>query len=821
MKRLSFFLLLFLVSTFTATTYAQVSRAPIVATDLLQIRQIDDVTVSPDSRNVVYTVRSIIEKEDEEGEYEYATQLWFAGGREAPRQLTTSREGASHPAWHPDGDRLAFVRPVDGTQQIFVMSMFGGEPVQVTRAEHGASKPAWAPDGTRLLFESTIPESAMRSLYGSHPWTSENRQAGPTALRRNDANPDGDVQQVRAWLEQNRDQHSPRVITRLDFQGERGLAQDASYQHYYLVEMDSIGTWSRPRSITPIWGSFTSADWHPDGARILLGGVEYGARHPDLIRSSDIFITYVDQPRPRRLFSLEGKRVSQPLVSPDGQTIAFIAQPVLDPGFAMNSAGVFPLEDPSSSTMLTSDFDRSVSRLRWSGDNWHLYFVAPSEGGFPLYRVRAFEDLADSAAADTVGTSDSLDVELEMDDPVPAGGAPVVERLTGADTGVRSFDATASTIYYALTRFDNPYELYSSTGSFEHAQRLTRHNEAWLADKQVAEPEHRSVQHDGFEIDYWVMRPPQGDAPSPMILQIHGGPSAMWGPGEASMWHEFQFLAAQGYVVVYSNPRGSGGYGSEFLRANFQDWGAGPAGDVLAVADAAAALPFVDESRQVVTGGSYAGYLTAWIIAHDHRFRAAVAQRGVYDLAAFLGEGNAWRLVPSHFGGYPWEDDPAVPPPAYDPWRPSPALSVDVNEVAPDTLEGLLPAPSEAISDTLSGVDGALDDASGAESDVVVPDEAADPTGDVLSFRDILSRESPLNYVSRIQTPLLIIHGDQDLRTGVSQSEMLYRSLKLLDRNVEYVRYPESDHSLSRSGDPRLRLDRILRIYEFMERWVQ
>ena len=142
------------------------------------------------------------------------------------------------------------------------------------------------------------------------------------------------------------------------------------------------------------------------------------------------------------------------------------------------------------------------------------------------------------------------------------------------------------------------------------------------------------------------------------MLEIHGGPAAMWGPGEATMWHEFQVMAAKGYAIVFSNPRGSGGYGNAYRRANFQDWGDGPASDVLAALDDAMRRQrWIDPGRQVVTGGSYAGYLTAWIVSQDSRFRAAVAQRGVYDLDTFFGEGNAWRLIPSHFGGYPWEEE--------------------------------------------------------------------------------------------------------------------------------------------------------------------
>jgi dipeptidyl aminopeptidase/acylaminoacyl peptidase len=231
----------------------------------------------------------------------------------------------------------------------------------------------------------------------------------------------------------------------------------------------------------------------------------------------------------------------------------------------------------------------------------------------------------------------------------------------------------------------------------------------------------------------------------PLAVEIHGGPGAMWGPGEMTMWHEFQLLCSWGYGVVYANPRGSSGYGAALKRANFQNWGEGPAGDVLAVVDQAILEDWVDDRRLVVTGGSYGGYLTAWIVANDQRFQAAVAQRGVYDLTTFFGEGNAWRLVRWSMGGAPWEP----------------------------------------------------------------------------RIRPILQRESPFAAVARIRTPLLIMHGSEDLRTGVSQSEMLYRALKQLGRPVEYVRYPRAGHDLSRTGDPRQRMDRLNRIIEFFDRFVE
>jgi dipeptidyl aminopeptidase/acylaminoacyl peptidase len=168
-------------------------------------------------------------------------------------------------------------------------------------------------------------------------------------------------------------------------------------------------------------------------------------------------------------------------------------------------------------------------------------------------------------------------------------------------------------------------------------------------------------------------------------------------------------------------------------------------GDVLAALDdATMSNPSIDRHRLFLTGGSYAGYLTVWIIAHDHRFKAAAAQRGVYDLATFFGEGNAYRLIPEEFGGYPWE---------------------------PDT-------------------------------------------------RRLLQQQSPLTYVNQIETPLLLLHGSDDRRTGVVQGQMLFRALKELDRPVEYVRYPGAGHELTRSGAPEQRIDHMLRIIEFFERYA-
>lgn len=751
---------------------AQNGTEPILATDLFKIQQLGDVTVSPDGRHVVYTARQIVGTDS--ADHAYRTHLFHvsADNLDEVRQLTYGEGGGDNPAWHPEGDRIAFVRAADGAPQIFVMSIYGGEAYQLTDFEHGATNPQWSPDGTRLLFASTLTNKAVRDVMGgSASWPSERpaRQRGDTQGAT--ADPTGSLRQIRAWLEANAEEGSPRVFTRLDLQGEHDLEPEPEYRHFFVV--DAGQPMAEPTPVTGGYTSFGGAAWLPNGYQLVLSGAPDATQHPDRVRTSDLYLVDPDGSRLRRLLHIDGYALTNPRPSPDGKLVAFTAYALDEPGgYAQAELGVFALDGRTPPEMLTLGFDRSLTMPTWSADAWFVYFVAPSEGGFPLYRLPVYQGRparpqaardtpapADTSAADSLAAVQARVTFTRADILVRD---PEVDRLTDTDTGVRSFDLSSATVYYVLTQIENPYELYAANLELSQARRLTDHNARWLAAKKITRPEKDTVRRDTLRIDYWTMEPTfaQRGRRYPLLLQIHGGPMAMWGPGEATMWHEFQYLAAQGFGIVYANPRGSGGYGKAFKKANYQDWGDGPAGDVLAAAEDAARARWVDDDRQVVTGGSYAGYLTAWIVGHDDRFQAAVAQRGVYDLTTFLGEGNAWRLVPSHFGGYPW-------------------------------------GPQDATGDL-----------------------GADPTLSPAETREILRYNSPLSYVDQIQTPLLILHADDDLRTGVIQSEMLYRSLKILDRPVEYVRYPDAGHDLSRSGDPKQRLDRVLRIHEFLARYV-
>ncbi|WP_022835386.1 S9 family peptidase [Salisaeta longa] len=850
-------LVLILLCGSLAAARAQPQPTPVQATDLLKIRSIEAVQLSPDGRYAAYVQKRIVETPAADAPYAYRHQLYVVptSGRDAPRLLTRTAS-ATQPDWHPDGDLIAFVRPVDGTPQIFVMSTTGGAPYQLTSLPHGATRPRWSPNGQQLLFASTRPAPAVARALRQVPSFSERpgrsprdtlwappadtvlvlrdaatlaprdtlnlplrpdtsariysqtlaprldtlRAVPPDSLQsvldslrlvpdtlaikppRPPATPDGTLPQVRRWLAQRQARHNPKVITRLDFQGEHALRPDASFRHLYTVRLPNdllqeTPPRPQPRLLTPYFRSFYDAAWLPTGRQLVVSAPPATSRHPDRVRARSLYFVDVQARTVRRLLHLEHYALSAPRVTADGTQLAFVARDLRDAGYAQNELGLFALDGRSKPQLITRAFDRSLSAPKWSPAGWYLYATAPSEGGVPLYRFAPFAQDSTRAPYQPPTLAVSRD-SFVVDSTLIHDVAP--EQLVPPTQGVRAFDATDATVVYARTTPRNPYALYVNTVSFTGEELLANPN-AWIAQRQLASMRPFTVQSDSFTIDAWLMRPPGPVPPqgAPLLVEMHGGPMAMWGPGEATMWHEFQYLAGRGYAIVFANPRGSGGYGRAFKAANFQNWGPGPMQDVLAAVDAVVDSAGIDASRQVLTGGSYAGYLTAWMVSQTDRFDAAVAQRGVYDLSTFFGEGNAWRLVPWHFGGYPWN--------------------------------GAVPAPAGRTDSTFTAT---ADSAYRAVIEHPPVDSLRSPP------RAALLRNSPQTYAPSIHTPLLIMHADDDLRTGVVQSEMLYKSLKVLGRPVEYVRYPNAGHDLSRTGAPAQRIDRLLRIYEFLARYA-
>ncbi|MDZ7934190.1 MAG: S9 family peptidase [Emticicia sp.] len=693
--------------------FAQVGKEKVLVTDLTRIKQIGSINIAPDGKKAIYSLRTSEVSEENKLEYDYRTHL-FLTDFQTVKQITRGTESVGSAAWSPDSKQIAFARNVKGKSQIFIMPLDGGEAFQLTDSKYGASNPNWSKDGSKISFSvglsltELLKDSVLNPSKGVPAWSLEKPGFAKNEFLKPakgvKPNPDGTIEEIRAYLEKDVEDKKAKVINRLTFQGEATTQPELNFSHIYTIEAKE-GAKATP--LTTGFISYGGGAWLRDGKIAVVTSLD-SMQHPDRERDNAVFLINPDGSNKKMLLGQKGMSFSGMSWSQDGQNMAYVKSN----SDGVNIGNLYLAKADGTNAQLIK-FDRSVGGLRWSRDAKYLYFTAQSNGGQPLY---------------------SVDAQTRK-----------IEQLTDFDSGILDFGISTDKILYAKTEVANPNELYVADLQMKNPVKLTSIND-WVKNKALSFPEKRTyINTKGQKIEYWIMKPTNLEVGKkyPLLLNMHGGPTAMWGPGEFSMWHEHQYFCSQGYGVVYANPRGSGGYGLDFMRANIKDWGTGPTEDVLAAATDAAKASWVDTSRQVITGGSYAGYLTAWIVAHDNRFKAAFAQRGVYDLTTFMGEGNAWRLIPSYFN-YPWND----------------------------------------------------------------------------TKEKVLETNSPYTFVDKIRTPLLIKHGENDLRTGVIQSEMMYKSMKIMGKEVEYVRMPGGTHELSRTGNVRQRIDRMLRIYEFFERFV-
>jgi dipeptidyl aminopeptidase/acylaminoacyl peptidase len=310
--------------------------------------------------------------------------------------------------------------------------------------------------------------------------------------------------------------------------------------------------------------------------------------------------------------------------SPDGRWIAFTRRNEDLAMFKRYRLAMIPAAG-GEAVDLARGFDGDAQALRWAADSASVVFLAEAGGATNLYR----------AAID---------------------GAPAAA-LTETTHDIKYFDVAADgrIVFIASTEAD-PAVLFVRESSGAIRPLYTPNRIALSAG--VATVEKITYRSDDFDIDGWIVKPADFDPARkyPLITQIHGGPAVMWGAATQSMWIELQAMAAAGYIIFMCNPRGSGGYGDRFQGANRADWGEGPSRDVLRGVDLVVAQGYIDPARLCITGGSYGGYLTAWILGHDKRFAAACAQRGVYNLISFRGTTDITFFSDMQMGVSPWED---------------------------------------------------------------------------------------------------------------------------------------------------------------------
>jgi dipeptidyl aminopeptidase/acylaminoacyl peptidase len=318
---------------------------------------------------------------------------------------------------------------------------------------------------------------------------------------------------------------------------------------------------------------------------------------------------------------------------------------------------------------------------------------------------------------------------------VISGARTVTGLTTSMDAGRVAFTATDPV---------SPAEVFVCDADGGNERQLTHLNADFQREAGLSAPERFTYERAGYTLDGWVMMPADFEEGKtyPALLNVHGGPATQYGH---VFFDEFQVYAGAGYAVIFTNPRGSQGYGEDFMRAVLTDWGNNDYLDVMAGLEAALErAPWIDRERLGVMGGSYGGYMTSWIVGHDHRFKAACSERALNEFTSMFGTSDIGHTFPKeHVGMYPWED------------------------------------------------------------------------------REAHIRHSPLTYAPQIQTPLLILHAENDLRCPIEQAEQLYVWLKKLGKEVLFVRFPDEGHEMSRSGKPRHRLERFNLILDWFGAYLK
>ena len=630
---------------------------------------------------------------------------------------------ASEPRVSPDGKTVAYVvASIDREENayrgaIWLAAVDGSSPPrQLTAGKKSDATPRWSPDGTQLAFTSNR-DGDKKQLYvlpleGGEPTCL-------TELKEDVAQPVWSPDGTRlaftsrvpdpAYEEEDEKKRLPRRFTRhrykLDSVGWTGDRRT----HLFVVPADGS---SPPQQLTDGDYEHDAPTWSPDSSKIAFTS----ARDDDWdvqLREA-IWVVDAGGGDARRL-TQDDDLYALPSWSPDGSSIACNWSPG---GFDRPRNDRVAAVDVATGErrVLTEELDRQC-------------------GPFPSVREPIWEEDAILFAVEDHGN-----VHVRR---VPAAGGEV-ESVVDGELWVNSFDAVGGTVVHAASTPTSPSEIFAGD------RNLTEVSKAFC-EQAPCQPSERFVatSPDGAEVEAWLVRPHDFEAGKryPLLLNIHGGPFSQYGNKH---FDEFQAYAQAGYVVVYSNPRGSSGYAEEWGRAirgpvdGGPGWGSVDYDDLMAVVDAALQqFDFIDPDRLGVIGGSYGGYMTSWIVSHDDRFKAACSERSVNNMFSEFGSADFGWFHRAYTGVWPYED------------------------VAPYLAQ------------------------------------------------------SPTTYADKITTPLLILHSENDLRCPIEQAEHLFTILRLLGREVEFVRFPAESHELTRSGSPFHRVTRLEIVVDWFDRYLK
>lgn len=610
----------------------------------------------------------------------------------------------SDPRLSPDGTRAAFVVSIPDLENDRYDRSIWVEHEQFTGGP-GDTAPRWSPDGSQLAFlRSNDGKPAQLGVIPVGGGESKVVTEFALGVESAEWSPDGDRLVVVAvtysdeWADLEEDERArrPRRLTSVPYRFDTrvgGWTHDRK-RHLWLV--DPSGT-EEPRCLTPGDADEDFPAWSPDGNRIAFIS-DREPRH-GLVSGNDVWEVDVESGETNRVTD----RGFWTFVSyrPDG-VLHLLGD--TESRYPVDSY-LHRREDDGRFTNLTAQLDRGCvslaagpAALRWDDDT----AIAGHEdsGRFGIIAV------------------------------APDGS---IDTLVRGDKVVTGFDAADGRLVYTASTWDSPGELTSD------GTPLTHLNDA---DLDLAVPDHFRIDSDGHEIDVWVYLP-EGDGKVPLLLNIHGGPASQYGFG---FFDEFQVYAGAGYGVVACNPRGSSGRGQDFVKAVVgEDWGEVDQADIDAAVEAALARhDRLDRERMGVMGGSYGGFMTAWIIAREDRWRSAVVERALTSWTSFSGTSDIGGVFPENYLGESY-------PEAWDTWW----------------------------------------------------------------------EKSPLALAHQVSTPTLVLHAENDFRCPIEQGEQYFMALLRNGTTTEFLRFPGEGHEMSRSGKPRHRKERFDAILDWHARFLR
>jgi dipeptidyl aminopeptidase/acylaminoacyl peptidase len=602
LKRIGAWALLLLVAVPAQAAVPEGPERGFTARDLFGLEVAADPQISPDGRRVAYVRRSGDVMTDR-----FRPSIWLVDTSNGEQQPLVAGPGAhSQPRWSPDGERLAFISTAEGERpQLFVRWMESGESVRITGLPDAPSSIAWSPDGSHIAYSMFVPDEGMKL---------------GTPLTR----PEG-----AQWAE------PLEVITAVTYRFDGQGYLRPGYEQIFLVPAEG-GT---PRQLS--YGPYNHSgpvSWAPDGSTILFSGNRSEDWEREAV-NSEVYALDVATNAIRALTDRDGPDGS-PVVSPNGRLIAYTGFDDQRRGY--ENAILYVMDaDGTNRRALTQSLDRSVDSPLWAADGRSIYVSYDDRGETRVARV----GLDGSVRTVAEGLSGSA-----LDRPYTGGSFSV---------------ARDGTIAYSGGSGARPADVMLSRGGAR--RQLTRLNAELLDGKNLGEVRmiEAASSFDGRPVQSWLTLPPshRDGQRHPLILEIHGGPFAAYGPHFST---DNQLYAAAGYAVLSVNPRGSTSYGAEFANLIHHAYPGNDYDDLMSAVDAAIAQGIADPERLYVTGGSGGGVLTAWIIGKTNRFRAAAVQKPVIDWSSFALTADSPAYFSRYwFGAFPWEDHEAF-------WRRSP-----------------------------------------------------------------------------------------------------------------------------------------------------